>query len=72
MAIAALLGVDVLRDAMADFCESGPVPRSITTAELERHSYCVTGEPSGLRQAFHRFVHGQGGSAHAPALDYCM
>ena len=69
--LADLMGLDELRTAMADFYAQGPVPRSITTAELERHLYCESGELAEVRQAFHRFVYDQQGNAPAPPNNYC-
>lgn len=69
--LAALLGVDPLRAAMAElYLDLGP-HGSLTTAALERHLYCTGGELPEVRQAFWRFVHAQAGQAPAPAQDYC-
>jgi hypothetical protein len=66
--LAVIMGVDPLREAMANLYMQGPAPRSITTAELERHLYCASGEDPQVRDAFHRFVYGLVGEpAAAPA-----
>jgi hypothetical protein len=70
--LAVIMGLDPLREAMAELYMQAPLPRSITTAELERHLYCASGEQPQVRQAFHRFVYGLDGDADVPGVDYCM
>ena len=70
--IADLVGLDALRTSMADLYAAGPIPRSITTAELERYLYCTHGELAEIRQAFHRWVYGMQGQADDPPDDYCL
>jgi hypothetical protein len=70
--LAAIMGVDPLREAMAELYMQSALPRSITTAELEQHLHCASGEDPQMRQAFHRFVYGLAGNADAPDVDYCM
>jgi hypothetical protein len=69
--LADLLGHDALMAAMRSLHAAEPLPRSFTTAELERHLCCSAGELPEVRQAFHRFVHGREGVADPPAPDYC-
>jgi hypothetical protein len=63
--LADLMGLEPLQAAMAELYASGPLA-SLSTAQLERHLYCASGELPELRQAFHRFVYGLEGDA-APA-----
>ncbi|MCA9697113.1 MAG: hypothetical protein KC431_06290, partial [Myxococcales bacterium] len=69
--LAALMGVDGLRMAMAELYAAIGLEGALTTAALERHLYCVGGEDPQIRQAFWRFVYGQGGNAPAPDMNYC-
>jgi hypothetical protein len=56
--LAAILGVAELDAAMAGLhAELGPLG-SLTTAQLEHHLHCVSGEDPGVRQIFHRYVYG--------------
>jgi hypothetical protein len=59
--LAEIMGLDPLREAMADLFTQGSWPRSITTIELEQHLHCASGEDPQVRQAFHRFVYGMVG-----------
>ena len=70
--LAQIMGEDSLKAAMADFYALAPVPRSFTTAEIERHLYCAGGEDPQIRQVFHRFVYGLGGEAAPSDPDLCM
>ena len=66
--LASIMGVNTLRAAMAEFYMLAPLPRSFTTAEVEQHLHCASGENPQVRQAFHRFVYGlQGNPGPAPA-----
>lgn len=56
---------------MADFYAQQAPLASITTAQLERHLYCESGEIIEVRRAFHRFVYGFEGEPAAPPQDYC-
>jgi hypothetical protein len=67
--LAALIGLDRLRDAMRSFY-LGHVPGLVTTRELERH-LCCTSTDAGVAWAFHRFVYGEGGAAAAPPPGEC-
>ncbi len=69
--LADLMGVESLRAAMAEFYISAGPFASITTAQLEQHLYCASGELPEVRQAFHRFVYGLAGDAEAAADGYC-
>lgn len=69
--LAAIVGVEPLRDAMAElYLAIGP-HGSLTTAMLERHLYCTTGELPELRQAFWRYVYGQVDAVPSVDPDYC-
>jgi hypothetical protein len=66
-----LMGLAPLQAAMLElYASAGPIG-SVTTAQLERHLYCASGELPEVRQAFHRFVHGLDGDAEAVADRYC-
>lgn len=68
--LAALMGHDALIVAMRQLSSEG-LPRSLGTAELERHLYCASGEMPEVRQAFHRFVYGRMGSPEPAAAGIC-
>jgi hypothetical protein len=69
--LAAILGVDELRVAMADLYVDIDPLGSLTTAALEQHLYCSGGESAEVRQAFWQFVYGQAGPAPALPVDAC-
>jgi hypothetical protein len=52
------------------YASVGPLG-SLTTAQLEQHLYCSSGELVDIRQGFWRFVYGQGGVVEDVPLDYC-
>jgi hypothetical protein len=56
--LAVIMGIEALRESMAELYMQGSMPRSITTAELEQHLHCASGEDPRVREAFHRFVYG--------------
>lgn len=69
--LAAIVGVDPLRTAMASiYVELGPLA-PLTTDALERHLYCQTGAEPQVWSAFWRFVRGEDGDAPAVSADYC-
>jgi hypothetical protein len=69
--LADVMGLEPLRAAMAELYAFEGAPRSITTAQLERHLYCQSGELAEVRRAFHRFVYGLDGEPEAVAPGYC-
>ncbi|HVH98595.1 MAG TPA: hypothetical protein VM869_07790 [Enhygromyxa sp.] len=65
-----LMGLETLQAAMAELYASAPLG-SITTAQLEQHLYCASGEQEDVRQAFHRFVYGLQDDAEPVPDGYC-
>jgi len=70
LALAGLLGAEVLAVLMRDFAHEHALGL-VTTADLQRHLYCETGEAEVLFW-FHRFVYGRDGDPPSPAPDYCL
>ncbi|MFO7564818.1 MAG: hypothetical protein R6X02_19395 [Enhygromyxa sp.] len=69
--LAELMGVEGLHAAMAElYASRGPLG-SLSTAQLERHLFCASGELPEIRQAFHRFVRGLDGDAGLAPDGYC-
>jgi hypothetical protein len=54
--IAEVMGHDELMAAMRELVEQG-VPRSLSTAELERHLHCASGEMPEIRELFANYVY---------------
>jgi hypothetical protein len=63
--LADALGLAELRAAMIEFYIRNDPPASFTTAQLEQHLHCASGEHPAVRAAFHRFVYGRDGEPGA-------
>lgn len=68
--IGAMVGTPALRAAMTEFYLDH-ANDLVTTAQLERHLFCVLNHEAGVRAVFHRFVHGHDGDPAPPPADYC-